>query len=472
MGIVDSDLLFSWSSLFSVGAMLFVLTAGAISLFVAARPKWFWLMLIIGGIVGCGPRISGYFFLDEIISGAAVLGALMRIAMLRSLKPLTPVAKSAHRTLFSLWIGYMIMESVLGVVYNNDFRIIRWVLFYAMLGVISAITYYRSTQFPFPSFRHLCLVVVTVTSVLYAVYLGQGMYFESILGAHGRFLSQDMIWAGSAYAVFPTLIAGPATIFILNDESRIVRLLAWVSIALMMSIALYYDSRISWLVLLCYFIAGMRKINVRNLVLVLALFGLSFSLYTREPLRQIGELGQSILEASQALWAPGRSDVSRNLNLQVGFMRITDNPKSFFIGDGVYSHRFTGIPYVEELYSKYLPNQDFVIPGSRDDSRGLEIWRTVGFTALLIDTGLIGMFLFGINWVFVALKLVRARVSSKALFLSMLGMSFMWLLSNNITDISLLYLLIMPQGLIDRWSRGDIAGKVANREVAIVGARH
>lgn len=461
MGKADPSQLFSWSSLLSVWALLFVLAAVAIVLYVAARPKLFWPMLIIGGIIGCGPRIGGYFFLDEIISGAAVLGAMLRIFALRTRIRSPYARKSMHNHLFALWVGYMIMESIFGVIYNDDFRIIRWILFYAMIGMIAWVSRKREADFPFPSFRGLSLIIVFTTLGLYAAYLGQGMYFESLLGQHGRFLSQDMVWAGSAYAVFPTLIAGPASFFIINDRVGRVRMLAWASIAMLMAVAFYYDSRISWLVIFGSFLVGIRRLKPRNTMLFLFLFSVAFMLYMPDPVKNIVEFGQDMSSALQALWAPSESDVNRNLQLQVGFLRILDNPRTFFIGDGVYSHRFTAIPHIGELYSQYLQNQNSLIAGSRDDTRGLEIFRTVGFTALLIDTGVIGMFLFGMNWVFSSLTVAKGGGSNKMFLLSVIGMSFMWLLSNNITDITLLYLLIMPQGLVERWSRGDVVPKAS-----------
>lgn len=462
MGKVDADLLFSWSTVFSIGGIAFALLAVALALFIAARPRWFWPMLIVAGIVGCGPRIGGYFFLDEIISSAVVLGALLRLAGARTKRTGNySHAKNVHCTWFYVWIVFMIMESIFGVIYNEDLRIIRWILFYTMLGVIAWIINNRDYEFPFPSFEAVSVTIVSTTLLLYVAYLAQGMYFESILGLHGRFLSQDMVWAGSAYAVYPTLLAAPAALLLTNNYSRRIRALAWAAIAMIMVIALYYDSRISWLVIIGTFFAGLHRLKLRNMVLVVSIFLVSFALYMPDPLKNVVGFGQGILESVQALWNPSESDVTRNLQLQVGFLRIADNPKTFLIGDGVYSHRFTAIPHMDALYSEYLQYTGFSIPGSRDDSRGMDIFRTVGFTAMLIDTGVIGMFLFILNWLFVGKKVLKSAVSNKALFLAIITMSFMWLLSNNITDITLFYLLIMPKGLIERWSQCELGTKPA-----------
>ncbi len=433
-----------------------LLIAFAVMMLVAKRPKLFWPMLIIAGIVGAGPRIKGYFFLDEIMAGSVVLGALLHISLRRSKHLVKTVTTSSHKVIFNLWIGFVIMESIVGVIYNADLRIIRWVLFYAMLGIIGSIIYHRYKEFPFPSFRHTSLIVVITTMVLYIVYIGQGMYFERLLGAHGRFLSQDMFWAGSAYAVFPTLIAVPASVFLLNDRSRNLRRLAYVSIIIMLIVAFYYDSRISLLVMGGYCFVFLPRIKVRKAIPLLLIFSLLFIAYMPEPMKNIPEFAKGMVESSQALWSPGKSDVNRNLQLRAGFLRCFDNAKTLLIGDGIYSHRFTVIPYIEELYRRYLPVQDFLIPGSRNDTKEITIFRTTGFTALLIDTGVIGMLLFAMNFIFVALKLFKLNSLYRPIFLVGIFMSYMWLFSNNITDVLLLYLLIMPRGLIEQWSRNSI----------------
>ena len=179
-----------------------------------------------------------------------------------------------------------------------------------------------------------------------------------------------------------------------------------------------------------------------------------------EPQKNLSQFTNSMLESTQVLWAPGKSDVSRYVQFKAGFMTITDNLALFLFGGGVYSHRFLIIPHIEYLYARYLPEQSFLIPGSRDDTgSGLTIFRTTGFTALLIDSGMIGMILFTANFMLVAWKLLKGKSPNRNTLLVVLLMAYAWLISNNIVDMMMLYLLIMPRGLIEQLIQNNVTRK-------------
>src|SRR5205823_3304091 len=147
-----------------------------------------------------------------------------------------------------------------------------WVVFYGMLGVLSSIVYYRNNEFPFPSARSTALIVMISGLVYYTAYLVQGVIEEAILGQWGRYLTQDYVWSGSAYAVFPTLVATPAALYLMNDGARWVRTLAWGAIAQMMVVAWYYDSRVSWLVLFGMFTIAWRQIRPLRVAAIVGIF--------------------------------------------------------------------------------------------------------------------------------------------------------------------------------------------------------
>lgn len=461
MGKIDPLLLLSWSSILSVWGVVAIIAMAKIILIIIIKPRVFWPLLIIAGIVGCGPRIGGYLLLDEIITSSVIMGALLKILLSSSAKNKIKfrVALSLHKTVYCLWIGFMIFSSIVGVVYNEDLRIVRWIIFYIMLGLIFLISNYEGQDFSFPSPRDISLIVATATLILFLIYLGQGLYFETLFGQHGRFLSQDMFWSGSAYAVFPTIIGAPAALYLINDNSRKVRILAWLLLITIMAVAFYYDSRITWLALLLIVAINMRQLKMGKIVTFLFLFVLGFTLYMPEPMKNIIEFFGMLYDSSKILWSPGDSDINRNLQLQAGFHRLFDNWITFLIGDGIYSHRFTLIPHIEELYSTHLPNNIGLnnIPGSRDDSIGrLTIFRTVGFTALLVDTGMIGMLLFITIFVCVVIKTLKNKSFNQMTLVIVVFLSFAWLLFVNINDVTLLYLILMPGGLIEKWRYNNI----------------
>ena len=74
----------------------------------------------------------------------------------------------------------------------------------------------------------------------------------------------------------------------------------------------------------------------------------------------------------------------------------------------------------------------------------------MGFPALLIDTGWLGILLLIMNFLFVAYEIFsynKRRFTTYLLWCS-LSVTFLWLLVSNIQDIMLFYLMIMPGGLL------------------------
>jgi|GEM_PF-5438809 len=421
---------------------------------VAKRPRWFWPILIIGSILGTGPRLFGYFFWDELIMGAVILGALaggIPGNLFRSVND--------RMVCFLIWIGYIFIESFVGIAINNDLRIIRWSLFYLMLGMLLLVIG-KEQRFPFPEKRSFFVLVLMTTTLYYIGYLLHGMALEYWFGVPklGRFMDQFMkegfLWSGSAIAVFPTLLAMPVAAFGIREDSVGVRVLAVISIMLMMITAFYYDSRISWVVIFFIFFASIKKIGLTRVALVISIFGVVYMSYIPQPLERLGEFFYGTFESTQALWSPGKSDVTRKLQFEASMHRLLDNPKTFMVGDGIYSHRYTILPHIQELHKLYLPEQRFLIPGhkeTRDDTADdITLFRTTAFSALLIDTGIIGIMLYTLNFIFMGLKVLRSRTSGTWIFLAVIFLAYMWHFNNNICDVVLLYLLIMPNGIIEQ----------------------
>lgn len=445
----------------------------AMMLSVMLRPKSFWYLILIGSIVGQGPRFLAYHVFDELLVGCVILGAIIRIAVLGPSRNFLAVA-SQQRAVYFLWIGYMIIESVVGVVFNDDLRIIRWIVFYTLLGLLPLIIYHYDDHFPFPPLKRVLQTILLTTLIYNLAYLGVGYAYDIILGSvSGRFSSQFLmggfIWSGTATAVIPTLIALPAAIIVLTSRNYSVldKLLGWLILSTSMVLALFYDSRIAWVVILGCFAVSITKFKVSTIIMMAVMFCLTFSFFARNANQNIGDFFSVLSDGVQTLWTGGeKGDVSRRLQFKAGFMRLIDNPVTFFVGDGIYSHRFTVIPNIEELYAVNLPSSSFKKPAGSDvevnddhvDNLGsIPIFRTTGFTALLVDTGLVGMFIFALNFFIVGVILLKQKGKYLLLFLFTLTLSFWWLFVNNVVDVIILYLLIMPGGLLERMNKSMIA---------------
>jgi hypothetical protein len=444
---------FDWEIL----AALFL--AALTIILVIRKSSLFWPLLIIANIVGNGPKLFGYNLWDELLSASVVAGGLLRI-LIHYKNPEARTNILGHKVLFNVWIGYMIMQSFRGIIANEDPRIMRWVLYYGTAGVLSALLYYRRKEFPFPGIRQTSILIMATVTIYYVGYIAHGVFMDMFfgIGERGRiaaqFLTSGFLWAGSATAVVPTLIAVPSALFLLDDSSRRVRLLAWGTLTMTMVVAFFYDSRMSWICIFAFILVYAYKIGTGKIVVFAATFLLVFTLYVPEGFKALGDWLLYVGQSSQALWNPVEGDVTRKLQFHAGLLRLIDNPLTFFFGDGVYSHRFTIIPYIEELNAKYLPEQQFWdLPGykeTRDDTSGsLTIFRTTGFSGLLVDGGVIGMLLFVLNFIMVGHKLIRNKSGHRVALLLMVFLSFMWLFNNNVTEVFLFLLLIAPNGFIE-----------------------
>jgi hypothetical protein len=477
----ESGALLSWDNVFGWEGLVCLLLGLPVTIAAARRPRWVWPMLIMVNIVGIGPRVKGYFILDEIFTGLIILGCLM-VIVLRGRLPKASDGDAAEafekerQWMFYLWTAYVVWQSVRGML-NQDVRMIRWVVMYVMLAVLSRIVS-RRAEFPFPSLRGVALIVLNTTILFYLFYLGQGLYWESVLpksglyGELGRFQSQHFFWAGSAFAVFPTLIAMPAALILLNDKSLRTRGLAWSGIILMMIIAFYYDSQTSWIVIGAYVIVSLYRFKIWHALIVGLCFIMLFFTFVEKPTEHLGEFLLHFFTDASALVGGGEADDlaigSRNLQLKAAIRAATDNPGILLFGAGYYEHRYILGPYVKQLYEESLPSLGYnVVSGSRNDPFAFTVFRTMAFPALLVDTGLLGVTLFAMNFVLAGIGVMKWGGGNRYILVLALFMGFMWLLVSNILDIVLLHLMLMPGGLIYQigWAgRKAMRGEIGKRQ--------
>jgi|SRR3989338_6741467 len=421
---------------------------------VAKRPKLFWPLLIIVNILGIGPSLMKYFFWDKVLTGFIMMGALQHRSVdkghLRN-----AVRRDDHKLMFGLWVGYMIMESVIGVIANSDPRISFWIIFYALLGLLSYILCCRGRDFPFPSIRQFSIIVLVTVSLYNIAYLAYGIIIENVLGIqYGRFAAQflfrdtSFVWSGPSIAPYPTIIGMPAAIVAMNDGSFRVRMLVLVSVFFMMATAFYYDSRAAWIVIFCVLLVSLRKIRVSKIITIILIFLPAFY-YFMGSMKTSDFFGE-IASGTQILWSPSEKDVPRQKHTVAALLRVTDNMVTFFVGDGIYSHKLTIIPYMQKVYEN-VPAAPIVIQSQelRDD----DFVRTNAFSALLIDTGVIGMMLLILLFIFTAYKVISQKGPHRAVLLTTLFLTFTWQFSINMTAITLFYLLFMPSGLVEQISK-------------------
>lgn len=442
MGLSDFELL-SWSNLLQWQFLLALAVSAGAAVIVATSPRSFWHVLAAGTIIGNLPRVSGYIVADELLLGAVVLGALGVLAVRKSAAVMS-ARQQVHFALFVVLAAYLVIEAVRGMFITGESRVVRWIALYALLALAAYVA--MRPEFRPRSARGLGITVLWSAMVMFGVYMLQGAYFDQITSGHGRFLSQDQFVSGSAYATFPMIIAAPAAIILMRDPSLRVRALAWVTLLLIAGVAFYFDSRVTWLVLAGFVGISLIRIGVRGLAVVAVGLMAIALLYFPDPVKDIPGYIANLGQTAIALYKPSKSDVTRDLQIRAAFNTVTARPDTVVLGYGVNVHKTAIIPYIRSLNREYLPTQDFIIPGSRDDTY-TKVFRTTAFGAILIDTGFVGLTML-VAIVFITVWGVGYGPPGSRLLMAAVPMLAMaWLLVSNIQDVVLLYLLILPSGL-------------------------
>lgn len=430
---------------------LLVLAVGVcLALGVASKPQLLWPALIVVNLVGLGPKLLGYVLIDEILSAFIVAGAVARVAVRRS--PQRRIRRLPGRErVFLIWLAYMILQSGVGAVINDDSRIMRWVLFYGLLGALTLLLHHRGAEHPFPSARSVALIT-TVTAILYCIaYLAQGVAVEAIYGPAERFSDQDYLWAGSSAAVLPSVVFLPGAIYLLRSSALLVRAAAWFCVGLLVAVAVYYDSRAAWFTLLAMFAVSWRRVGLPRFAVASAVIVTVAYVSAGRDVNALSHRYDDLVQTA-TVWAPRESDTrSRLLQVRAGVDAALSDWRVFVFGAGVYSHRSLIVPHVRSLLTEFPQWADFtsIVMGSDGP---VEIVRTVGFSALLIDTGIIGFGLFSVIFAGTLRAVWRVGTVMRTTLLTAIGLMLLWIFATNVLDAIMLFLFVMPGGIAERWN--------------------
>jgi len=433
--------------MWQVIALLYVIVGLGILVAVARRPSLFWPMLIIAAVFSAGLMVKEYTFIDEGFVGCVLIAGIMAISIraIRVRNKQENIWEHLHEWIFYLMTIYLVVESIRGMLWWEDFGKMRWVVFFAMLGILA----FMMAKGDFPRLKRKAMLLIIAGSILayFIIYLASGLIIENVLGG-SRWSAQTIEWPSTAYAFFPLIIGMPAAIMLLSERNRSLRWIGWAVILLSIICAFYYQSRVSLIYMLILSPFLLFKLNIRRVVLlitvILIIFGLFMGAgYNKKFTDQIVFFRYDLSRTIEGLrnWDTNQADIDRKVHLEAGFSSIKDNWESLFFGYGYRTHGVMIGPQLRTLWeSKGFPE---VAKGVAYDT------STEGFTAFLVDTGLIGMLLLIMNFLLVGRRILMQKTNrNRPIFLIALAFAFLWIFVINMLDIVLFYLLIMPSGLL------------------------
>ena len=245
------------------------------------RPSLIWPSLIVSLIFGSGLMPFGLTVVDEVMVGSLMLGILF-VWVRNKNKEISPAARPVrdvlfeiHRWVFVAFTLYLVFQCARGMIVMDSFRKVRWVVFFVVLGVFSAILDRNKETAPDRS--RVALWVANSTTLYLAFYLIHGVTAQFLRGMSWADL-QCKEMGTTAYSIFAVALGAPAALILLRDGFRS-RWWGELCLVTMFLVALYYDSRVAVIVLLGFLVMGLFYVPWPSLLRVGAIWTLSVFLF-------------------------------------------------------------------------------------------------------------------------------------------------------------------------------------------------
>lgn len=420
---------------------------------VAGDPRRFWPLLIVLTVATPGVMIYRFDFVDTFFVACLMFGACIRL-VLKSDQSTGHSSQSVlglHRIVFTLTVLYMLVEAARGMVDLESLRKIRWVVFYAMLALLPVLLSLRSHALP--SLSRMALLIGVSTAVYFSAYVLYGFSSEQFRGI-GRYALQTAEWGSSAQVMFPITLAMPASIVLLRDPRRWHAIAGWCAIVAALTASFYYESRSGQLTIAAFLLVGGAHLGLKRAALSVAtvaviLIAFLQFVWPKDDQRDLSYVFNDVFTSTAGVFSPTTEktrDLDRVVYVKVAFEAISADWTTFLFGYGFRAHSRVIGPYVADLLRHY---------GSAREDIGGDPYNvgTEALTALTVDTGVVGLALLLSNFGLVAYQIaVGCRNRYRSMWLLSLAAVLGWLSVIYILQFVLLYLAIMPNGLLTRLS--------------------
>jgi hypothetical protein len=356
-----------------------------------------------------------------------------------------------HTWIFGITAFYLFAESIRGYLILGDIKILRWV---ALFFVLIPIAYFIARpEIKNKVWTNLPLIIVIVSIVFYASYIAQGLLSE-IFSEIDRWGSQGFEWAGSSYIVFPLIVAIPCAMKLIDNKKLRDNILGLVLCIFAVVISHYYESRVLFFIILAFliispFVMRLDRAIIFIIVLVSAWLIIiqPFWMQSAHTANEIISWYSSMIQESVvAPVTPRPFDFGRLAQLEASIITVSDNWLTSLFGFGTYQHHYVLQPVIREMYTVAAPFWADSVPS---------FIRTTGACAYITDYGMIGTILLIVNFMFTGTELLINRGKYFILFGVSLVMILGWFYIANILDMVILYILIMPFGLLWQLNNED-----------------
>ncbi|UMX47652.1 MAG: hypothetical protein L7H18_04380 [Candidatus Nealsonbacteria bacterium DGGOD1a] len=435
---------------------IYALIAVCVFIFIARKPKFFWLFFVCitvgtAGLIMIPKTPYCVALVDELLTAAVIGGAVLALILkkVKIVKKSQTKLEQIHWALFFILAGYMLFQSIRGLVLWQDILLLRWICFYVLIIAAAFLT--SNTDLPAPKKSVLIRAILWSWTVYLLAYLLHGFIIQYFFGISYLSLTvQGLQWAGPNGALLPAIVTIPAALLYLRKGFGGKQWLGWAVLILTLVAGYVYESRGVFGAIAIYIIISPTILGLRKVIPVGLIGVVSVMLFYWEKLA----LFVTQMFASATFSYAG--DAGRLAIVRASIDAICQRVDTFFFGYGINSHHYVLAPFMKaaghptvEMSPDYslpvLPGQNFVY----NSLGGLPDYvRVTGFGSLLTDIGIIGAILFAAVFFVSALRLI-AMVEARGRFamLASLGLIICWLFFSKIEDIVLIWFMIMPSGL-------------------------
>lgn len=444
---------------YSVYFLYLVLIATGIVMgtLVMKKPDRFCSFLVATIILSSGFMVYGYPVVDEFLVLMIMFGVFL-FWQISSSKNNLLINNSGlpglHSIAFYALTTYFLFQSIRGLIWLEDIRMVRWIIFFIILGCVS----FLLSNYRYIDDRNRILKVIFYSTTTYFfLYLMFGVLFE-LFTTLSRYDLQGYIWTGTTAAVIPLILyLASLMMYIDTSKSRRVAYFRAASLLMIFLCIFYYDSRASQFVifgwLLFYVFINLlnkknwflRLILLSGFVIFYQIWSISFTTSSTNISKLIPynfdthEISVPSAIHVQVKDEHRNSDYDRIVIHLAAYNAIQKDLSTMMFGHGWYMARYEMIDEERELRKERNMSLDN-LTGTRVTS-----FQPTGIAALLVDTGFFGMFLFLLNFWLVLIAIIRSKENNKYA-ISIVYLSFIvWFLIGNPTPILLVWLLLMPK---------------------------